>query len=83
MATKHVKAVNRVGVRYGRTIRRRVAKVEALQRARHKCPYCNYQQVRREAAGIWVCKKCGKKFTSRAYTVTKAVKPRIEESSEV
>ncbi|RME30750.1 50S ribosomal protein L37ae [Candidatus Woesearchaeota archaeon] len=83
MTDKHAKAVNRVGVRYGRTIRRRVAKVEASQRGKHKCPYCSYQQTRREAAGIWKCGKCGKKFTSRAYTVVKAAKPRVEESTEV
>lgn len=83
MADKHAKAVKRFGVRYGRTIRRRMAKAEASQRAKHKCPYCSYVQARREAAGIWACGKCGKKFTSRAYTITKAAKPRVEESTEV
>ena len=69
MATK--KTITRFGTRYGRTIRERLADVEAGYRGKHKCPQCSYTQVTRTAAGIWQCSKCNVKFTSRAYQLTK------------
>lgn len=80
MGEKHSKAVKRLGTRYGRTIRKRLSKVESQQRRKHRCPYCAYERVRRGAAGIWLCSKCGSKFTSRAYTVAKAPAPKTETS---
>jgi large subunit ribosomal protein L37Ae len=68
---KHLNAVKRFGTRYGRRNRDKVAKIEVEQRKRHKCPKCNYPQVRRISTGIWQCSKCNVKFTSRAYTVSK------------
>ena len=65
------KTTKRFGVRYGRTTRNRVAKIEALQKAEYKCPYCNYTKVKRVSAGIWSCSKCGAKFAAKAYTITK------------
>lgn len=64
-------SVKRLGTRYGRTLRFKLGKIESEQRKRHKCPYCSYVQVRRLSAGIWECKKCGAKFTNKAYTVGK------------
>lgn len=64
-------SVRRLGSRYGRTVRFKLGKIEAEQSKKHKCPYCNYFQVRRVSAGIWHCKKCGAKFTNKAYTVGK------------
>jgi len=64
-------SVRRLGSRYGRTVRFKLGKIEAEQRKRHKCPYCNYVKVRRVSAGIWHCKKCGATFTNKAYTVGK------------
>ena len=64
-------SVRRLGSRYGRTLRFKLGKIEAEQRKKHKCPYCNYKKVRRVSAGIWHCKKCGAKFTNKAYTVGK------------
>jgi ribosomal protein eL43 len=69
MATK--KTITRFGTRYGRTIRERLAAIESGYRGRHKCPYCSYTNVTREAAGIWSCAKCSTKFTSRAYQLSK------------
>jgi large subunit ribosomal protein L37Ae len=74
------KTITRYGARYGRTIRERLADVEAGYRGSHKCPYCAYVKVYRKAAGIWECGKCGVKFTSRAYQLTK---PAAVKSAEV
>ncbi|MFA5796845.1 MAG: 50S ribosomal protein L37ae [Candidatus Woesearchaeota archaeon] len=68
---KHVKAVGRYGVRYGRRNRQKVANLEVEQKKKHPCPYCKYPKVKRLSAGIWQCDKCKAKFTSRAYTVGK------------
>lgn len=69
MASK--KTITRFGTRYGRTIRERLADVEAGYRGKHKCPYCSYTKVTRKAAGVWNCSKCKSTFTSRAYQLTK------------
>ncbi|HIH23438.1 TPA: 50S ribosomal protein L37ae [Candidatus Woesearchaeota archaeon] len=71
MAEAKKKTITRFGTRYGRTIRERLATVEAGYRGKHKCPYCSYTNVTREAAGIWSCSKCKAKFTSKAYQLTK------------
>ncbi len=59
------------GTRYGRTVREKFSKVDALQKDTYVCPFCNYTKVKRVAMGIWQCRKCQAKFTSKAYTVTK------------
>lgn len=70
MATKKVKSAGRFGARYGRKLRKRVTDIEAEQKKKHTCPYCSKTgSVKRLASGIWNCKKCGSKFTSKAYTV--------------
>jgi large subunit ribosomal protein L37Ae len=65
------KTITRFGTRYGRTIRERLADIESGYRGKHKCPYCSYTRVTRQAAGIWQCGKCTTKFTSRAFELTK------------
>jgi large subunit ribosomal protein L37Ae len=64
-------SVKRLGTRYGRTVRFKLGKIESEQRKKHKCPYCNYTQVRRLSSGIWHCYKCKATFTNKAYTVGK------------
>jgi large subunit ribosomal protein L37Ae len=59
----------RFGARYGRRPKVQFAKIESVQRAKHKCPYCNKVAVKRLAMGIWQCRKCISKFTSKAYTI--------------
>ena len=63
-------SIKRFGPRYGRTVKTKVAKIERMQRAKHKCPYCNHLKVRRESVGVWQCGKCDAKFTGRAYEPT-------------
>ncbi len=70
---KAVSSGKRFGSRYGRRNRDRYALLESQARKRYSCPSCNYESVRRVAAGVWSCNKCGYKFASKAYTVVKPV----------
>ena len=66
-------SAKRFGARYGKKPKQLFAEIEKLQRAKHKCPYCHYVQVRRLSFGIWHCRKCNAKFTGRAYTISEAL----------
>jgi large subunit ribosomal protein L37Ae len=66
---KKLGSVKRFGPRYGRRVKYRLAKIEAVQRAKHVCPYCKAKKVKRIAAGIWQCRKCNAKFTGKAYSI--------------
>ncbi len=68
---KSLGSVKRFGPRYGRTIKKKLGIIEREQRKLHKCPYCNYEKVKRIATGIWECKKCNTKFTGKAYSIKK------------
>ena len=68
---KHSKAVKRLGPRYGKRTRERLAKVETMSKANHKCPYCSYVTAKKVANGIFYCKKCSSKFTGKAYMPVK------------
>jgi len=77
---KKIGSTKRFGPRYGRRVKKRFGTIEAEQRKLHKCPYCNAVKVKRESVGIWNCKKCGAKFTGKAYTISKKIiKEDIEE----
>jgi len=80
---KQLGSIKRFGARYGRTVKHKFARIEIQQRAKYKCPYCNYLGVKRSAAGIWQCKKCNSKFASRAYNVAKKVIIKEEVKKEV
>jgi len=58
----------RFGTRYGRKLREKVSILEAKQKAKHTCPKCQANKVKRVAKGIWLCTKCKNKFAGRAYT---------------
>ena len=76
-------SIKRFGARYGRGVKFKFGKIEAEQRKKHPCPYCRAVRVKRVAAGIWECRKCGSKFTGRAYTVgTPRGRAQIEEEPE-
>ena len=71
---KKVGSTKRFGARYGRKVKHRFGVIEAEQRKRHKCPYCNATSVKRVAVGIWNCRKCGAKFTGKAYSIKKKIR---------
>ncbi len=84
MASKHrPDSIKRFGARYGRGVKLKFGIIEAEQRRDHLCPYCRAVRVRRVVVGIWECRKCGSKFTGRAYTIgTPRVRAQIEGKPE-
>ena len=78
--TKKVKSAGRFGPRYGTKIRKRIAKVESIQKQRHSCPKCRFSAVSRDSSGVWLCPKCGLKFAGGAYTPTTVLLKKYEES---
>lgn len=60
----------RLGARYGVKVRRRIRDIEKDIRAWHTCPECKAKSVRRESTGIWLCRRCGAKIASSAYTLS-------------
>ncbi len=65
--TKRVKHAGKFAVGYGRKVRDNFVKVETKQRRKQICPFCKNSTAKRSSAGIWNCRKCGKKFASSAY----------------
>jgi len=64
--TKLLKSAGRFGVRYGRSVKRKIADIELKQKRKQYCIFCS-GKAKRLSKGIWLCKKCGKKFTGHAY----------------
>jgi large subunit ribosomal protein L37Ae len=58
------------GARYGTVPRKRYSTVITALRAPHECPQCHISAVRRLSVGIWLCGRCGHKFTGGAYAPT-------------
>lgn len=71
---KYHGSTKRFGPRYGRTLKRKLDKIESIQKGKHKCPYCHAEKVKRLNLGIWKCGKCDSEFTGRAYTTAKQVR---------
>ena len=65
--TKKVGSAGRFGARYGKRAKKKVAEIEVKQRKKQVCPYCKHPGVKRIAKGIWICKKCKRKFSAGAY----------------
>jgi large subunit ribosomal protein L37Ae len=65
---KKLGPVARLGVRYGGTVRRRLAEIEIEMKKPHKCPTCGANAVKKVSVGLWGCRKCGYTFTGGAYT---------------
>jgi large subunit ribosomal protein L37Ae len=83
--TKKVKSTGRFGSRYGVGIRKRVAKVEERQNKKAVCPFCKFKKIKRKAAGLFECKKCGAEFTGGAYEsetlIGKTIKKMVTQKS--
>ena len=82
MATKKVGSSGRYGVRYGRKGKMVIKNIEAKQRKKQECPYCERSALKRVAAGIWECNKCNAKFAGAAYLPKSSVKVTIGEIEE-
>jgi len=67
--TKKVKASGKFGARAGSKVRERYRDQEQKQRKRQACPYCKKGTAKRLSKGIWLCGKCGKKFTSGTFYI--------------
>ena len=64
---KKIGSAGRYGNRYGKKARKAVSEIEKLQKQRHICPSCGMPYAKRVAKGIFICRKCGTKFTGMAY----------------
>ncbi len=74
--------VKRYGVRYGRTVKARLAAIEVDQKKAQQCPYCKKMKAYRLSFGIYQCDLCDKKFTGQAYSLAHVV-TRIETAAPV
>jgi len=75
--------VKRFGVRYGRTVKHKRAKLEVEQKKPQVCPYCRRPKAKRLSIGIYHCKKCNAKFTGRAYFLPPLVKEQVTEGESI
>lgn len=66
--TKKVGTTGRFGTRYGATLRKRVKKIDATLKIKHKCPSCDSIKVKRVSIGIWQCSFCGFRFTGGSWS---------------
>lgn len=67
MSTRKVGSAGRFGPRYGKKVRDLVRDIEKIEKQRHTCPRCSLPYAERLSKGIFICKKCGNKFTGQAY----------------
>lgn len=65
--TKKVGICGKYGTRYGATLRKIVKRFEVSQHATYVSPFCGKNSVKREAVGIWKCKRTNKKIAGGAY----------------
>ena len=68
--TKKVGICGKYGTRYGATLRKIVKKFEVTQHATYVSPFCGKNTVRRQAAGIWHCKRTNKRIAGGAYQLS-------------
>ena len=69
--TKKVKAAGRFGAGYGTRVRIKLVAIESEQRKKQVCPFCHKRAAKRASKAVWECKKCGKRFASNLYYLTK------------
>lgn len=68
ITTKKVGTTGRFGARYGTKTRMKVANIELTSRAKHQCPSCMKDSLKRQSKGIWQCLSCNIKIAGGAYT---------------
>ncbi|HLD85749.1 MAG TPA: hypothetical protein VI968_04290 [archaeon] len=51
----------------GKRLREATAEAKKKSKSRYKCPSCSRSAVRRDASGVWSCKKCSAVYASGAY----------------
>lgn len=62
-----LKALKGLRAKFGATVRKRYTRIYILLKLKRTCPKCGSKSLKREASGIWVCKKCGYKVAGGAY----------------
>ncbi len=68
-----LKSAKRFGVRYGPSNKLKLAVIEEEQRKFQLCPVCGKTKAAWTSVGIFECKKCNAKFTSKAFSVRSVV----------
>jgi len=81
--TKKVGSTGRFGPRYGTRSKKVVRKIEAELKRKHTCPKCERRALKRIAAGIWVCRKCGAKIAGGAYAPRSSAEKILKQTLEV
>lgn len=86
-STKKVGSTGRFKGRYGVGVKKRVLAVERRMQAPVACTFCGFERIKREAAGLFICKKCKMKFTGGAYEpqtlIGKAITKMVSQKSFV
>lgn len=67
MSTKKLKSVARFKARYGSGVKSRVLDIEQRQKKPFNCPGCGFPKVKRNARGIFECRKCKAVFAGGAF----------------
>ena len=72
-----------LGVRYGRTVRKRWAAIKQSLKTKQYCQRCGTRSVKRTSIGVWQCKKCGFTFSGAAYSPTSKMGEVAKRSAKV
>ncbi len=70
-----------LGVKYGVKARKKYTELLTEKSRKHVCIQCGSLSVRRESVGIWVCSKCGLRFSGGAYTPSTKIGDTAERST--
>lgn len=68
MTTKKVGSTGRLGSKYGKGIRDEIVAIEKKSKKVYECPNCHKKTLKRKSTGVWICKKCGKKYAGKTFS---------------